>query len=140
MKTSKLLLIISILAIAGGAYFFLTNDQDKMTEKDSSSHEAHDHSEHDHNMISSGNKMAMGSGIIHKVDVSNKKINLTHDPIPELKWPKMTMDLEVADNVDLGNIPLNQAIKFHIQLGQDKIYRVTEIISEDSHNHSTHQH
>ncbi|MCH2547386.1 MAG: copper-binding protein [Alphaproteobacteria bacterium] len=80
----------------------------------------------------------MGAGVVHTIDSDNHKINLTHEPIPELKWPEMTMDLDVAESVDLTAIKPGDAITFHIVLGDDKVYRITEITSNNAEHNHTH--
>lgn len=74
----------------------------------------------------------MGKGVVHSVDLENRKINLSHEPIPALKWPKMTMDLDVAEGVDLSVLKPDQNIHFHIILGEDKIYRITKIMTPET--------
>lgn len=95
------------------------SENDKMHDD----HKGMQHSEHDKKL----KKTYKGTGVIHSVSKMNRKINLTHDPIPSLKWPKMRMDLDVADNVDLKSIKLGEAIKFQLELGKDKKYRITKI-------------
>lgn len=74
----------------------------------------------------------MGKGVVHSVDLKNRKINVSHEPIPSLKWPEMTMDLGVADGVNIGALQPEQNIHFHIVLGEDKIYRITKIMTPEA--------
>lgn len=102
----------------------------------------HDHGGHQHEAMQH-EEAVMGSGVIHSVSRMNNKINLTHAPIPALNWPEMTMDLAVAEGVDLKGLSSGQKIKFHIELGDDKIYRITKIMKmNDGHSdgHSNHTH
>ncbi len=98
----------------------------------------HDHGGHQHEAMQH-EEAVMGSGVIHSVSRMNNKINLTHAPIPALNWPEMTMDLDVAEGVDLKGLSSGQKIKFHIELGEDKIYRITKIMKEDG-DHGNHAH
>lgn len=93
------------------------------------------HKDHQHGTASNQNhEGVMGKGVVHSIDLENRKINLSHDPIPELKWPKMTMDLDVAENVDLSTLKPEQNINFYIVLGDDKVYRITKIMTmEEEH-------
>lgn len=86
-------------------------------------HEAEAHKHHEG---------VMGKGVVHSVDLENRKINLSHEPIPALKWPEMTMDLDVANGVDIDALEPEQSIHFHIVLGEDKIYRITKIMTPES--------
>ena len=70
---------------------------------------------------------AKGEGVINTVDATGGKVNLTHDPIEELKWPKMTMDLPVTRRVDLAEIKPGTKVTFKLKLGRDKQYRVIEL-------------
>jgi len=74
----------------------------------------------------------MGKGVVHSVDLENRKINLSHEPIPALKWPEMTMDMDVAEGVDLSALKPEQNIHFHIVLGEDKVYRITKIMTPET--------
>ena len=38
------------------------------------------------------------------------------------------MDLDVAEGVDLSTLKPEQNIHFHIELGEDKVYRITKIM------------
>ena len=94
---------------------------------DHSSHKGMNHGEvkeHSTHKMATESKVIMGKGVIHSISKMNKKINLTHEPIPALGWPKMTMDFAVADNVDLKSIAPDQQVMFHMVLGEDKVYRI----------------
>jgi Cu(I)/Ag(I) efflux system protein CusF len=99
---------------------------------------AADHSGHD---MATESKIIMGKGVIHSVSKMNNKVNLTHEPIPALGWPEMTMDLAVADDVDLKSIVPDQEVMFHMVLGEDKVYRITEFMKPDAMmDHSKMEH
>lgn len=70
---------------------------------------------------------ASGQGLINSVDQSQGLVNITHEPIPALNWPEMTMDLPVAKGVDLETIQSGEAVRFRVELGADQVYRITEI-------------
>lgn len=70
----------------------------------------------------------MGAGVIHRISKLNRMVNLTHEPIPALDWPEMTMDLPVADTVDLAALKPGDQVKFHLKLGADKKYLITRIM------------
>ncbi len=94
---------------------------------DNNMHKSMEH----HSQASAEHKEIMGSGIVNSVDLESRKINLSHEAIPALKWPEMTMDLDVSDDVDLSALFPDDSIKFHIELGADKIYRITKIMKAD---------
>ena len=43
-----------------------------------------------------GHNDAHGTGAVNSVDPAQRKINLSHNPIPEIGWPTMTMEFPVA--------------------------------------------
>ena len=92
-----------------------------------------------HGQASAEQKEIMGSGVVHSIDLESRKINISHEPIPALKWPEMTMDLDVSEDVDLGALSPDDAIKFHIKLGADKVYRITKIMKADATHHEGQQ-
>ncbi len=65
--------------------------------------------------------------IIHQVDADKGMVNVTHDPVPELKWPQMTMDLPVTKRVDLSKVKAGDKVTITLKQGVDKQYRVMEI-------------
>ncbi|ADC62454.1 copper-binding protein [Allochromatium vinosum] len=77
-----------------------------------------------HGQASAG---ASGQGLINSVDQAQGLVNITHEPIPALNWPEMTMDLPVAEGVDLETIQAGEAVRFRVELGADQVYRITEI-------------
>lgn len=91
-----------------------------------------DHGAMDHSKMGHGSEgqatTAMGVGVIHRVSKLNRTVNLTHEPIAALNWPEMTMDLPVAESVDLGSIKAGETVKFHIELGDDNKYIITDIM------------
>ena len=60
----------------------------------------HDHGQ-DKVQMKQGNMEAMGEGVVHSIDLDARVINLSHGPIPELKWPAMKMDLEVVKGISI---------------------------------------
>ncbi|MCG7917706.1 MAG: copper-binding protein [Candidatus Thiodiazotropha taylori] len=89
-----------------------------------------EHAMHDHSMMSGDANQAMGMGILHQVDAEKKMVNLTHEPIPSLKWPEMTMDLPVTKRVDLSRFKAGDQVHFTLKKGRDNHFR---IISMEPH-------
>ena len=71
---------------------------------------------------------ATASAVINSIDVEGGKINVTHEPIAAIGWPKMTMDLPVTKRVDLASVKPGSNVKIKLKLGRDKQYRVVEIM------------
>ncbi len=124
MKPLKTALLLSATAIIG-----LSSISPVLASED----DAHAHHKHEMEAHQSEDAV-MGKGVVHTIDAENNKINLTHEAIPALKWPEMTMDLAVAEDVDLSTLEPEQSIHFHIELGEDKVYRITKLMMpEETH-------
>lgn len=84
--------------------------------------------EMDHSQMHQANKSeATGKAVINAVDQDAKSVKLTHDPMPEFGWPKMTMDLPVTRKVDLSTTKPGDKVLFTIKLGRDKKYRIIKL-------------
>lgn len=57
-------------------------------------------------------EVAQGTGVLNKIDAAAGVVNITHDPIPVLKWPAMTMDFKVRDKKLLDGFKVGQAVSF----------------------------
>jgi len=55
-----------------------------------------------------------GHGTVNSVDAAEAKVNLSHDAIKALKWPKMTMDFTVQDPALLSGIKPGMAVDFEL--------------------------
>jgi len=88
-----------------------------------------DHSKMNHGAMKAPDNSgeATAVGVINSVDASGGKVNVTHEPVKELGWPTMTMDLAVTKRVDLSTVKSGSKVKFKLKLGRDKQYRITEI-------------
>ena len=60
---------------------------------------------------------ATGTGTVNSVDVTQRKLNMTHGPIPELKWSAMTMDFTVSPQVDLSKVQKGSKVQFTLRRG-----------------------
>jgi Cu/Ag efflux protein CusF len=60
---------------------------------------------------------ATGTGTVNSVDAAQRKLNMTHGPIPELKWPAMTMDFTVSPKVDLSKVQKGAKVQFTLGKG-----------------------
>ena len=85
------------------------------------------HAGHGQMKAAEGKKEAVAVGVINSVDSSAGKINVTHEPVPALGCPKMTMDLPVTRRVDLSTVKPGTKINFTLKQGRDKQFRVIAI-------------
>lgn len=102
-----------------------------------SAYAAGEHSEgHDHMKMEMQQERIETSGTINSVDLENRKVNVSHEPIPALGWPSMTMDFAVADSVDLAALMIGKKVGLMLAKGGDGIYLIDEVMMSDVHNHS----
>ncbi len=73
---------------------------------------------------------ATGTGIVEAV-TSDGKLTLSHDPIPELSWPAMTMDLPVRD-LDLEAVPVGVLVAFDLVKGDGGLYDIVAVRSAEA--------
>jgi Cu/Ag efflux protein CusF len=68
-----------------------------------------------------------GRGTINKVDMVTGKINISHEAISSLKWPKMTMDFNVQDKSALAGVKQGMKVDFELAkfVGGYRITRIT---------------
>ena len=68
-----------------------------------------------------------GAGIINAVDPSGHKISLSHNAIPAIGWPAMTMEFAVAPVVDLQSIKPGAHVNFILERSNDGMYVIHSI-------------
>ena len=71
--------------------------------------------------------VASGKGTVNKIDVAASKVNLSHEAIPAIKWPAMTMDIPVADKKILTGIKQGQVVTFGLTKDAEKGYVISHI-------------
>ena len=72
-------------------------------------------------------KQVMGAGTVKAVKSAEHKLNISHDPIPALDWPSMTMDFEVKNDVSLQDIHPGDRIHFGLMKSANNRYIITMI-------------
>jgi Cu/Ag efflux protein CusF len=70
---------------------------------------------------------AHGTGTVNSVDPAQHKINLSHNPIPEIGWPAMTMEFPVAPLIDLKAIKPGTRVNFTIEQQPGGMYEIRAI-------------
>ena len=56
-----------------------------------------------------------GSGTLREVFAAEGKVKMSHNPIPELKWPEMTMSFRVNPAVKLADFKAEDKVEFDLQ-------------------------
>jgi|APTNR8051073442_1049403.scaffolds.fasta_scaffold03530_8 Cu(I)/Ag(I) efflux system membrane fusion protein len=62
------------------------------------------------------------------------RVNVTHEPIPALGWPSMTMDLPIAETVAAEGLRPGSRVRIGLAKGPDGLYRIVaaEALAEGS--------
>lgn len=68
-------------------------------------------------------------GVFEAYDAAGGTVTLSHQPIPELNWPEMTMDFELASPDMAAGILPGTAVHFEFSTGEPGEYVVTRIQS-----------
>ncbi len=68
-------------------------------------------------------------GAVHATAVVNSisdgSVNVSHDPIPDIGWPGMTMDLPLlADAQIVGDVALSDKVTLMLLKGADGMYTI----------------
>ena|SRR6516162_9809980 len=81
----------------------------------------------DMQMAHEGHNDAHGTGTVNSVDSAQHKVNLSHNPIPDIGWPAMTMEFPVAPSVDLTAIKPGTRVNFTIEQQPGGMYEIRAI-------------
>jgi len=73
--------------------------------------------------------MHRGRGTVTGVDAAKGSVELDHEPIPSLKWPRMTMEFTVGDKAALAKLKKGDAVEFEMRGEPDKEggYRIDKL-------------
>lgn len=71
-------------------------------------------------------QMHKGHGVVNKINARAGKLNISHEAIASMNWPKMTMDFTVENKADLEAIKPGMAVDFELTQ-KGKSYRITHI-------------
>ena len=64
-------------------------------------------------------RRAIGYGVIKALMPAQGRINLAHEAIPELDWPAMQMDFQLAGGVSLEGLAVGDEVKVELAEGTD---------------------
>lgn len=68
-----------------------------------------------------------GTGQVNAIMAAERKVNISHEPIPALDWPGMTMDFRLADTATLEGIDVGDTITFRLRKGEDGVYEIESL-------------
>ena len=70
---------------------------------------------------------ANGKGTVNKIDTAAGSVNISHEAIPAIKWPAMTMDIMVADKKVLSSVKPGQTVTFGLTKKEGSGYVISHI-------------
>ena len=117
-KTTLIAIATSFLTTAAFA------GDDQSSHADHSGHSGHDHSDHG----------AMHKGIQAAVTINSmadSTVNLTHGPIPEINWPSMTMDLNLLEGAEVGDVTVGGDAMMTLEKGEDGMYAIRALMPKE---------
>lgn len=63
--------------------------------------------------------------------IADGNANVSHDPIPEIGWPAMTMDLALAPNAQMmGDVAAGDSVTLMLIKGDDGMYMIGAMMPE----------
>ena len=79
------------------------------------------------NQKTTKNNTIKSMGILRHIMADERKIKLTHEPIPALKWPAMTMDFVLADGVDIPHWQVSTKVHFELRQLDEFTFEIVHI-------------
>ena len=68
---------------------------------------------------------ASGTGTVNAI--MERKVNISHGPIPALGWPAMTMDFDLAESATTEGIKVGQTVTFQLRKRADGGYEIESL-------------
>jgi Cu/Ag efflux protein CusF len=78
-------------------------------------------------MAHDGQNDVHATGTVNSVDPAAHKLNISHQPIPAIGWPSMTMDFAVAPTVNLAGVKPGAKVNFSMVRQPDGMYAIQSI-------------
>src|SRR5690242_5385909 len=104
MKAALIILALTVFAIGGGVAH--AADMKDMDSKDMK--------------MAADAKTAKSSGTVKSVDTKKMTVTIAHKPVPEMKWPAMTMAFKAKQAEQLQGLTPGQQVEFEFQaIGMD---------------------
>lgn len=72
---------------------------------------------------------ASGKGTVNQIDAAASTVNISHEAIPAIQWPAMTMDIKVADKKILSGVKPGQTVSFGLTKDAKAGYVISHIES-----------
>lgn len=92
-------------------------------------HSGHDINQmnHDTMMSARAEHMIEATGTVIDVYTKDDTVSLSHDAIPAISWPAMTMNFPVGGSVNLNNLQKGQRVQFTLHRAEDGSLPLVEL-------------
>ncbi len=77
--------------------------------------------------IASNGSNPSAKGIVNAVDTAAHQVNISHEPIPAIGWPQMTMDFKVAPSIDLSGVSSGETYRFELNKNEAGMWMITKL-------------
>lgn len=78
-------------------------------------------------MMKSHHREVMGTGRINKVMADKHMINISHEPIAEMSWPKMRMNFKTMEQLNMSELEPGQEVTFTLDVDENNNYVIKKI-------------
>lgn len=87
------------------------------------------HASHGNHQQHQTEQLIQTTGVIKQIDLTSNKVTITHEPIPELSWPAMTMRFTAEDQSLINQLKVNDKVRFEfVQQGNISLLRSITVI------------
>ncbi|ABI56740.1 copper-binding protein [Alkalilimnicola ehrlichii MLHE-1] len=70
---------------------------------------------------------AEGQGVLQAINTEARTVTLSHEPIPELRWPAMEMDLPLREAEMASGFHAGDAVRFTLEQVGETDYEIIEL-------------
>jgi Cu(I)/Ag(I) efflux system membrane fusion protein len=77
-------------------------------------------------------EVVFGTGVVDSVMAAHGMIDLTHQPIPALDWPVMSMSFFALDGVPLDDLAVGETVDFSLRQNEDGQWRIASIAGPEA--------
>ena len=60
--------------------------------------------------------------------IDGNTVNLSHGPIKDIGWPAMTMDLQLLDGAEVGEVKAGDTVMMMLEKGDDGMYGIRALM------------
>ena len=115
-----------------------SNIEAELARMDAGSMGSMDHGSMDHG---ANGQVVHAMGVVDQVMPALGMVKLTHDPIPALDWPKMTMDFPLAEGLSINDFTPGETVQFMLWVGDNFEYRIESLMGgHEMDGHSMDHH